>query len=665
MNNSHAQESAQEVPLQAAPEVNEVSLTIKQLRSNPEAYALVAKRLHWDLTFRAFDIVSDNLTKFGNELGEEHRLALMELVGGFTLLAFGQKKGRYAYPLPTGMGKTQSIVAWCAALHGLEYTDISVAVAAGKVEALCQLKRDLISNGVPPEAIGLVHSYNYEAGQAGELLNGYASESSTRDNDDRQIMLVTHTRINKNNLSQFNQYQGNPRSLLIWDESLLVSEARVISHKQIKKSFGYRSPDLSPDCEAVKFFNEVIPVIDEELERQRLGGEAKVIRLPVLTGLEVDIIKRQVGKGPVEEVLRSFMDISQEPVRVAYTQQEGGLISYDLVVPPELETIAILDASYPIRDLEKMDKSIRLGGKFSQGMKQYEQVTIHHLKAAAGRESMTKDFSNARMENRKVCSEVCNLVADIPESEALIIFTFKQSEGSYGAKKNVDFKDQLRKDLRSSGININAKLEEGNSTVDRIVFLTWGQETSLSQYSYARHVVFAGVLHRGHLGLASSIAGQADDILSPITTSAIKEVLTSEIAHSVYQAMSRGSCRKIIGNQACKMDAWLIHNSEDIRPRIEQVMPGVKWVPWEGKHLTSTYTQQVITQTIIDYISGLPTSLDKVSISRLKKALGHTKVPRSTFTRAMGEALEDSSGWKMEGLSLVRYSGKDYFPEHE
>lgn len=38
------------------------------------------------------------------------------------------------------------------------------------------------------------------------------------------------------------------------------------------------------------------------------------------------------------------MDISQEPVRVAYTQQEGGLISYDLVVPRELETIAILAA---------------------------------------------------------------------------------------------------------------------------------------------------------------------------------------------------------------------------------------------------------------------------------------------------------------------------------
>lgn len=640
-------------------------ITVEQALRNPETREEAEKLLHLDLTYRAFDIVTTNLSKFGNQLGVEHETALMELVGGFTLLAFGLKKGRYAYPLPTGMGKTQSIVAWCTALQELGYADVSVAVAAGKVEALCQLKRDLISNGVPPEVIGLIHSYKYKDGLTGDLPTGYASEPSTHDNDDRQIMLVTHTRITTGNLSQFNQYQGQPRNLLIWDESLLVSESRVISNKQVKKAFGYRSPDLSSGSEAVKFFNAVIPVIDKELERQKDGGKPEVIRLPALTTLEVDIIKRQIGKGAIEEVLLSFMDISQEPIRVAYTQQEGGLISYDLVVPPELETIAILDASYPIRDLEKMDKSIQLGGKFSQGMKRYEQVRIHHLKAASGRDSVTKDFSNAKLESREISSEVCNLVAGIPENEGVIIFTFKQAERTYGGRKNIDFKDQLRKDLTSSGIDIKAKVEEGDNTVDRLIFLTWGQETSLSQYSYARHVVFAGVLHRGHLGLASSIAGQADDILHPTTSDDIKEVLTSEIAHSVYQAMSRGSCRKVVGNQACEMDAWLIHNNEDIRPRIEEVMPGVKWLPWGGRYLTSTHTQSAVSQSITDYISELPISLEKVSISSLKKALELTKVPSTTFTRAMREALESSSGWKMEGLSLIRYSGEDYFPEHE
>lgn len=629
-------------------------ITVGQALSNPETREEAEKLLRMDLTLRAFDIVTANLSKFGNELGKEHRTALMELVGGFTLLAFGLKKGRYAYPLPTGMGKTQSIVAWCAALHEMGYTGVSVAIAAGKVEALCQLKRDLIINGVPPGAIGLIHSYEYQAGLSGELPNGYASEPPTRDNDDRQIMLVTHTRINKGNLSQFNQYRSQPRNLLIWDESLLVSESRVISHKQIKKAIGYRTPDLPPNCEALRFFNETIPVIDSELERQRLGEKPEVIRLPVLTSLEVDIIKSQIGRGLIEEVLLSFMDISQESIRVAYTQQEGGLISYDLVVPIELETIAILDASYPIRDLERMDKSILLGGKFSQGMKRYEQVRIHHLKAPSGRDSMTKDFSNAVREGRKVSSEVCNLIASIPENEGVIIFTFKQSEGPLGGKKKIDFKEQLRNDLTASGIDIRAKVQEGNLIVDRLVFLTWGQETSLSQYSYASHVIFAGVLHRGHLSLASSIAGQADDILSHITASDIKEVLTSEIAHSVYQAMSRGSCRRITGNQACKMDAWLIHNSEDIRPRIEEVMPGVKWVPWKGKYLTSTNTQSVISRTITDYLSELPPSVDKVSISSLKKALELTKVPQTTFTRAMRDALEGGSGWKMEKLSRVR-----------
>jgi hypothetical protein len=132
-------------------------------------------------------------------------------------------------------------------------------------------------------------------------------------------MLVTHTRINKGNLSQFNQYKGQPRNLLIWDESLLVSESRIISQRRIEKAIGYRRPDLSPDCEALKFFDTVISVIDDELERQKLGGKPEVIRFPELTSLEADIIKRQIGRGLVEEVLLSFLEICQEPVRVVYT----------------------------------------------------------------------------------------------------------------------------------------------------------------------------------------------------------------------------------------------------------------------------------------------------------------------------------------------------------
>jgi hypothetical protein len=582
----------------------------------------------------------------------------MELLGGFTFLAFGIKKGRFAFPLPTGMGKTQSIVAWCSALHRLGYKDVSVAVAAGKVEALAQLKRDLIANGVPAESIGLIHSFKHDAAITGELPPGYASEPSTADNDDRPIMLVTHNRIHRGNLAQFNEYKGKPRNLLIWDESLLVSNSRYISHRSMKKALGYRIPDIGETSEAAQYFRTALLTIEAELASQQKGNEPQAVNLPVLAPTALDIIKQQIGTGTVEEVLRDFLAMSQEPLRVVYTHQEGGLITYDITVPRELDSIAILDASYPIRALERMDKSIQLGGKFSSNMKRYDHVCIHHLKSPSGRESMTKDFSKSKREDRKVSAEVCDLISGIPEDEGVIVFTFKKPEGVIGMRKTVDFKDLLMADLKASGINTQAMLPEGN----RIVMLTWGQETSLSMYSYCKHVVFAGVLHRSHLDLASAMAGQVDNILYDITPPSIKEVMNSEIAHSVYQALSRGSCRKIEGNQACKMGAWLIHSNDEIRPLLEQVMPGVKWVSWTGKHLKSTHTKARISDTISSYLKGLPQGVSKISTSSLKKAAGLDKVPPTTFTKALKDALSIGIEWKLEGRSAVRFSAADYFP---
>jgi hypothetical protein len=106
--------------------------------------------------------------------------------------------GRYAFPLDTGCGKTQSVVAWCAAVHELRLP-YSVAIAASKVEALCDLQRDLISNGVDPAKIGLWHSYRHETDKVAAACQGnapgFASEPATDEgaHDRKQFLLVTHT----------------------------------------------------------------------------------------------------------------------------------------------------------------------------------------------------------------------------------------------------------------------------------------------------------------------------------------------------------------------------------------------------------------------------------------------------------------------------------------
>jgi hypothetical protein len=69
------------------------------------------------LTSRALEIVTGNLTRFGNELSEAHAGELRALLLGMSELARGKRKGRFAYALDCGLGKTQAVVALCAAIH--------------------------------------------------------------------------------------------------------------------------------------------------------------------------------------------------------------------------------------------------------------------------------------------------------------------------------------------------------------------------------------------------------------------------------------------------------------------------------------------------------------------------------------------------------------------
>lgn len=110
------------------------------------------------LTEHAFRILESKLKAYGSAPGDSQLEALRWLLSAYSQMSHGQLTGRFAFPFPCGTGKTQSIVAFAQALAELEEkTDcqkhISMAISASKVEALCDLKRDLIGSGVPEQRL--------------------------------------------------------------------------------------------------------------------------------------------------------------------------------------------------------------------------------------------------------------------------------------------------------------------------------------------------------------------------------------------------------------------------------------------------------------------------------------------------------------------------------
>lgn len=595
----------------------------------------------------------------GNEPGPKQIEALSRLVETYTDISSGRIMGRYAFPLPTGTGKTRSIIAWLSALNELKLDRISVVVCASKVEALCELKRALNKDGgIPLEKIGLIHSYKYNESRAKdylcfdrELPAGYASEPSDLPENiaKKQILLLTHQRVKGSaGIKEYNQYHGKERDLMIWDETLIASETFAFPDDEISSAIsrieGLRKGATPIRKRALEYLKSCIQIVETEIERQRAnpGSVPEVIKMPYLNGYQLEEYKVSLGDLDASDTLRSLLDVSQERLRVLLNvEQGGGALTFKVVVPRELTNIVILDASHNVRLLAQMDDSIRTVP--IKDMITYENVRVHQLWYPSGRTTMEREFGYSRGK-RIISKEIADVIKGIPEDEGILIFVFKK-------RLWIDHRERLLCDLQNDGIDIDAQIDGK----PRIVVLTWGNETSISQYSYCSHVIFAGVLHRSHLDIGAEIIGQRQDLLSYVNNDLIRKVVQSEIVHCVYQAMSRGSCRVIQGSKTKPMTVWLIHN-EKIQDLISEAMPGIQWDTWEGKYLVRKprpIKLNPTVQTIRQYLDRL--QVPQISIINVKRELNINVPPRS-FYRALSKAIHKSE-WLRSDRSLVKNYG--------
>jgi hypothetical protein len=592
-------------------------------------------------------------------LSIEHKQALYELVMNYTKMIQGIASGRLAFGLDTGMGKTESVVALITAIHQLKLDHVSILVCQSKVEGLCELKRKLVAMGVPEDKIGLIHSYQYDADKVGSLPEGYASLPCTPKDDHRQFQLVTHNRVKGGgDISKFNTYRGESRSLAIWDESLLVSDSLSIIERELRKAVHNFAADKELKADhagLVKYLNESFAAIQAGFSQD---GSVN-IRLEALEPETMTLYKRMLGKyfGEFKPVLTQLLDMSSQELKLLTTKDGQGLITYQIAVPKELNKVAILDASWWIRELERRDKSITSNTHFIHPhLKRYDNVTIHQMQFSGSRSNLTEDFSG-KSQQRKVSKELAAVINAIPSNEAVLIFTYKR-QGN-----RVDFVQTLKADLNQLGVDTEAtvNITRSNSieTKPRINFLTWGSETSLNEYSYCSNIILAGVLHRSHVDLAAAIAGQSDDLKSDIQHEDIKRVHNSEIAHLSFQALSRGSCRKVNKGYAEPMKVWVMHRGLHLRPLLEKVMGGCKWLQWDEVDPVNAGIRDRAAQTILSFLDGMNDTVCKISTSQLRKELGSPDISKTSWTSALNKAMNATQQWCLQGRSVIRVSLHD------
>lgn len=619
----------------------------------------------------ALDLTEATLQGHGNQLSVAHRKALRQAVGLFTKVASGSIHGRYVLDLPTGLGKTTAIICWAKAMVALD-TGWSLAICASRVEELCDIYDQLVSGEqqpVSPGHIGLWHA-KPDAKHAATFRRGEEHRYG-----ERPILLLTHQRVRQGEtrIEERLRFQGSPRSLVVYDESLTTAEAIQFDYgllagqlKQVCAKLGYDQP-------VARLLRQLEEALDQEVAEQQAGASPTLIELPVrdavTAGDVLDAISSNLGQ---DSELWRLIDHGPHPLRVIVIDEErkdATVIRYDVMVPDELRRLVILDASYPVRQLLRQSgdhpsssvaQALRLRSWSSlqtdpmEHPKRYDQVTIHVMQTkGSGRTYVAKDLSKG-VERSVILAEIAAVVREVPADEAVIIWTFLKSRDDLP-----DFTNDIREAMEGAGIDTKAQIEVDEQSMERIVVQTFGRETASNAYKYCSNVIFMGCLELSRQQIAGQFVAETRDLLANVPSSLVDTLVRGEVYHRLYQAISRAACRQVTVDeqghtQAKPTRVWIMTRHSTIEQDLAEVLPGAQWHSWLPTKLKNPLIaqKQMVAQVIRQILSDR--SQTKIGLKTLKalveKEVG--EVHKSTFQDARDLAIQDTE-WKIVGQSLI------------
>jgi hypothetical protein len=629
------------------------------------------------LTDLAYTTLINRLETLGNTLSPPHKKALHAVVEAFTEMAQGKLCGRWAFGLAAGLGKSTAVVCWIAAMLHLRLEQrVSMAVAAEEVEALCALIDAL-------EAVATVLGLSSETLKASVGLHHTkddARRKPTPDYDKKPVLFICHARVRDKHLKQFNSFNGQPRNLLVWDESLVATYSQACRSTLLSEIAGAMARRCEREPEYQETHGEMsqyLDIIDEALAQELLrlkdiSSTQAVIRLPQCSEEKLDAFK-ELTKG--NRTVQDLLEMVPYPVKVSNIG-ERGVVQYQVSVPATLNNIIVLDASDPIRDLVRYDRRIRsaeevlpsvsektLGAPLSK-IKQYDHLTIYRMREGGGKASMRESFKQADKRNRRVCREVVEVIKhQIPQEQAVLVIVYKAISDKLGT---THFENILRDDLKAAGIDIDATIdvveEKGKSAVKkkRLQFTTWGKHTSTNDYSYCRNEIQVGIMHRSLLDLLGNALGQVGDLNFKEEHKRLRDLQLSEVAHCCYQGINRISCRQVEGNQAKPATVWLIEYSKNLEKKLESVLPGATWLEWKKKYnddAPKPGQMETAANVVRGYLTGLSEGIEGVSSRSVRKNT-NTGVGDSTWPLVVQSAIEGTE-WRKVGQRILR--GKALF----
>lgn len=622
-----------------------------------------------DTIDRAYEIATE---KFGiDRLSGDHAKAFMYLVGRLTHFANGYYRERErlhpstplrrAYGLSAGGGKTLSALSWIAAVYETGKT-WSVAYAASEVEALCGVKRQLVADfGVPSDKIGLLHSYTYDPDKAADGIPGYASEPATPDDQlhTKQFLLVSHQLVNTGTraLARYNTYgpDRRPRDLVIYDETLLVSEASSLQLKDIKHGADWLATEMEYGSSSTKDRLKIAHGYVQDCQRLLRKVSDGKIHLPALCddGEPLDpqtVIDRLPRKCP--DAVRVLLRGHARPVRVL-SGRGSAAIFWVQKVPDELRTVFVLDASHAFRALPRLqDINVRQDiGDVPSVVIDYTDLTVETFRHPAGRASI-EDECRKPWSQRSLARKIADWIKGLPADELCLVWTFKQ---------------------RDTGPNIPARLvqtlEQSGCDMSRVKIVTHGRARGSNEFENFGAVAWYGILEQDRADVTARMFGELRDYDADIWSYDPAHVHAREILHELYQESQRCRVRHVAHGRAGKAAMFVpCWHLDVVRELVaDHACPGATLIhradlePDFVRDMLADSKTATVAAAILDELRAQPGDVNRVSGKALKPAverrLGEVvskRVWELSVARAAQSSELELAGWRRDGRSFVR-----------
>ncbi|MFT5727895.1 MAG: hypothetical protein ACI8PB_002040 [Desulforhopalus sp.] len=616
---------------------------------------------------------------YGNITSESQEEALYTLLHSYAALANGKITGRIAVPLPTGLGKTTSISSFLGRAYqmgilGKQKGNFTVAVAASKVDQLCDLHEALIKAGIPENYISLVHSYSYnpevQRDADGQLPKGYAALPAS-DDKQRPIMLLSHNKVKNGPAHAFDD-SLQKRTFTIWDESLISTDSKVLDVRRLAHGLnGYEfgvmdlkdmydagrssveSVKLEVAINTLEYIKAAYGHIHDEILSQQNGRPKGIVKFPhtTETGL-VEMLKavEWVAEGQgVDEAknlilsLKSLLRVTEYDTSVHLGKTDSNaVVRFDVVVPDSMKNMVILDASANINTLMMLDKTIFLPDNLPELHLSYGGTVFHRIDHPAGRGAMQNELES---NGRNLLAGILEIIQRHP-NERILLFTFKHRTDE------IHHRGIIEKYLTDNGVDIHVQIDGK----PRFSWLTHGNETASNKYAHCSVAIFAGLMHKPREVSLGETVAQGRDHTAIVSEKLLTQVIRGMLSQALHQGANRTASRTIENDQANPVSIYYTYKDDALVPYLEQVLPDAHFRVYDSEVMSARTLTLVGKKAVVMFLSSLAGDVRKIAVRTINKAVAEVaEVSSSTRKIIINLIIDDPViPWTRTGKSLVR-----------